>query len=124
MRSHKFMNSLLHLVTQLMAKKSKAKENNGGIRCFFVLFIDKRYIYLRSFTLISRSRVQTALKNIGKNVFPLFFYCPLRQLTSLFQKRKQGAPKERAAGSVLSYLGVINFLSTPCYTTGKTTPSP
>ena len=27
-----------------MAKESKAKENNGGIRHFFVLFIDKCYI--------------------------------------------------------------------------------
>ena len=39
--------------------------------------------------LISRSIVETAVINIGKNVFPLFFYCPLRQLTSLFQKRSR-----------------------------------
>ena len=58
--------------------------------------------------LIKRSRVQTALINIGKNVFPYFFYCPLRQLTSLFQG-KQGAPKERATGSILGCLGVINL---------------
>ena len=28
--------------------------------------------------LISRSKVQTALVNIGKNLCSLFFYCPLR----------------------------------------------
>ena len=44
MRSHRFINSLLYLITQLVAKESRAEENNGGIRCFFVLFIDKRYI--------------------------------------------------------------------------------
>ena len=44
MRSHKFINSLLYLIIQLLAKESRANENNGGIRCFFVLFIDKRYI--------------------------------------------------------------------------------
>ena len=44
MRSHKFINSLLCLVIQLMAKESKAKENNAGIRRLFVLFIDKRHI--------------------------------------------------------------------------------
>ena len=43
MRSHKFINSLLHLTIQLVAKESKANENNRGIRCFFVLSIDKRY---------------------------------------------------------------------------------
>ena len=51
MRSHRFVNSPLHLIIQLVAKESRAEENNRGIRCFFVLFIDKRYIYLRSFTL-------------------------------------------------------------------------
>ena len=44
MRSHKFINSLLYLIIQLVVKESRANENNGGIRCFFVLFIDKRYI--------------------------------------------------------------------------------
>ena len=44
MRSHEFINSLLYLIIQLVAKESRANENNGGIRCFFVLFIDKRYI--------------------------------------------------------------------------------
>ena len=44
MRSHMFINSLLYLAIQLVTKESKAKENNGGIRRFFVLFIDKRYI--------------------------------------------------------------------------------
>ena len=44
MRSHKFINSLLYLIIQLVAKESRANENNGGIRCFFVLFIDKRNI--------------------------------------------------------------------------------
>ena len=44
MRSHKFINSLLYLIIQLVAKESRANENNGGIRYFFVLFIDKRYI--------------------------------------------------------------------------------
>ena len=44
MRSHKFINSLLYLTIQLLEKESRANENNGGIRCFFVLFIDKRYI--------------------------------------------------------------------------------
>ena len=44
MRSHKFINSLLYLIIQLMANASRANENNEEIRCFFVLFIDKRYI--------------------------------------------------------------------------------
>ena len=44
MRSHKFINSLLYLITLLVAKESRANENNGGIRCFFVLFIDKLHI--------------------------------------------------------------------------------
>ena len=44
MRSHRFINSLLYLVIQLEAKESKAKEDNAWIRCFFVLFLDKRYI--------------------------------------------------------------------------------
>ena len=44
MRSHKFINSLLYLIIQLLANESRANGNNGGIRCFFVLFIDKRYI--------------------------------------------------------------------------------
>ena len=44
MRSHKFINSLLYLIILLVAKESRANENNGGIRCFFVLFIDKPYI--------------------------------------------------------------------------------
>ena len=44
MRSHRFINSLLYLVIQLVAKESQAKEENAGIRCLFVLFIDKRYI--------------------------------------------------------------------------------
>ena len=39
-----FINSLMYLVIQLVAKKSKAKENNAGIRCIFVLFLEKRYI--------------------------------------------------------------------------------
>ena len=44
MRSHKFINSLLYLIIPLVAKESRANENNGGIKCFFVLVIDKRYI--------------------------------------------------------------------------------
>ena len=44
MRSHRFINSLFCLVIQLVAKESKAKENNAGIRRLFVLFIDKRFI--------------------------------------------------------------------------------
>ena len=44
MRSHKFINSLFCLVIQLVAKGSKAKENIAGIRRFFFLFLDKRYI--------------------------------------------------------------------------------
>ena len=44
MRSHRFINSILYFVIQLVAKESKAKKNNRGIRCFLVLFIDKRYI--------------------------------------------------------------------------------
>ena len=44
MRPHKFINSLLYLIIQLVAKESRANENNGGIRCFFVLLIYKRYI--------------------------------------------------------------------------------
>ena len=55
MRSHRFINSLLYLVIQVVAKESKAKENNAGIRRFFVLFLNKRYISqdLRSFTVIT-----------------------------------------------------------------------
>ena len=45
MRSHKFINSLLLLMIRLVAKESRANENNGGIKCFFVLLIDKRYIF-------------------------------------------------------------------------------
>ena len=44
MRSHKFINSLLYLIIPLVAKESRANENNGGIKCFFVLFIDKCYL--------------------------------------------------------------------------------
>ena len=44
MRSHRLINSLLYLVIQLVAKKSKAKENNAGIRHLFVLILEKRYI--------------------------------------------------------------------------------
>ena len=44
MRSHRFINSLLCLVIQLVGKESNAKENNAGIRRFFVLFLEKRYI--------------------------------------------------------------------------------
>ena len=44
MRSHRFINSLLYLVIQLVAKESNAKENNAGIRRFFILFLDKCYI--------------------------------------------------------------------------------
>ena len=44
MRSHRFIISLLHLVSQLAAKESKAKENNAGIRCLLVLFLEKRYV--------------------------------------------------------------------------------
>ena len=33
MRSHRFINSLLYLVIHLVAKESKAKESNAGIRC-------------------------------------------------------------------------------------------
>ena len=34
----------LYLVMQLVAKESKANESNAGIRRFFVLFLDKKYI--------------------------------------------------------------------------------
>ena len=44
MRSHKFINSLLYLVIQLVAKESNANENNAGIRRLFVLFLGKHYI--------------------------------------------------------------------------------
>ena len=44
MRSHRFINSLLYLVIQLVAKESNAKGSNAGIRRLFVLFLDKRYI--------------------------------------------------------------------------------
>ena len=36
MRSHRFTNSQLHLVIQLLTKESKAKENNIGIRCLII----------------------------------------------------------------------------------------
>ena len=41
MRSHEFINTLLYLIIQLVAKESRAYENNGW---GFVLFIDKRYL--------------------------------------------------------------------------------
>ena len=44
MRSHRFINSLLYLIIQCVAKESRANENNGGIRYFLVLFTDKNYI--------------------------------------------------------------------------------
>ena len=44
MRSHKFINSLLYLIIQLVATESRANEKNGRIQCFFAPFIDKRYI--------------------------------------------------------------------------------
>ena len=44
MRSHRFINSPLYLVIQLVEKESKVNENNAGIRHFFVLFLEKRYI--------------------------------------------------------------------------------
>ena len=44
MRSDRFINSLLYFVIQLVAKESKAKENNAGIKCLFVLFLEKRYM--------------------------------------------------------------------------------
>ena len=44
MRSHRFINSLLYLVIQLVAEEGNAKGNNAGIRRLFVLFLDKRYI--------------------------------------------------------------------------------
>ena len=44
MGSHRFINSLLYLVIELVAMGSKANENNAGNRRFFVLFLDKCYI--------------------------------------------------------------------------------
>ena len=44
MRLHRFINSLLYLEIQLAAKESKAKENNAGIWCLFVLILEKRNI--------------------------------------------------------------------------------
>ena len=44
MLSHRFITSLLYLAIQLVAKESRVKENNAGVRRFFVLFVDKRYI--------------------------------------------------------------------------------
>ena len=44
MKSHKFINCLLLLMIRLVAKESRANENNCGIKCSFVLFIDKRHI--------------------------------------------------------------------------------
>ena len=44
MKSHRFINRLLYLVIQLVVKESKAQENNAGIRCLFVLFLEKCYI--------------------------------------------------------------------------------
>ena len=44
MRSYRFINSLLYLVIQLVAKESKAKENNARITLFLAQFIDKLYI--------------------------------------------------------------------------------
>ena len=35
MRSHKFINSLLYLIIPLVAKESRANENDGGIKFFF-----------------------------------------------------------------------------------------
>ena len=53
MRSHSFINSLLYLVIQLVAKESKAKENNAGIRRVFILFLDKDQQALPSFVLVN-----------------------------------------------------------------------
>ena len=44
MRSHRFIDSLLYLVIQLVAKESNAKENNAGIRRFYLLFLDKHFL--------------------------------------------------------------------------------
>ena len=44
MRSHRFINSLLYLVIQLMAKESNAKENNARISCLLVLLLEKHYM--------------------------------------------------------------------------------
>ena len=44
MRSQRFINSLLYLIIQLVAKESRDNENNPEIRCFFALFVHKRYI--------------------------------------------------------------------------------
>ena len=44
MISHRFINSPLYLVIQLVLKEIKAIENNAGIRCLFVLFLEKPYI--------------------------------------------------------------------------------
>ena len=44
MRSHRSINSLLYLVIQLVAKESKAKENNAVIGRLFVPFLEKRHI--------------------------------------------------------------------------------
>ena len=47
MRLHRFINSLYdlyYLLIQLVAKESKAKENNARTRCLFVLFLEKGYI--------------------------------------------------------------------------------
>ena len=55
MRSHRCIKSLLYLVIQLVAKERKAKENNAGIRHFFVLFLEKRdlshIIHVKCFSL-------------------------------------------------------------------------
>ena len=71
MRSHRFINSLLYLVIQLVANESKAKENNAGIRSFFVLFLDKRYIsqvihFNRAFTVFSHQVLTIVPKKKSK----------------------------------------------------------
>ena len=81
--------SYTKLCTQNKILASKMQHLKQQKTSVFAPLILKRWI--------SRSRVQTGLINIGKNVYLSFFHCPSRQLTSLFQG-KQGAPKERAAG--------------------------
>ena len=70
MRSHRFINNLLYLIIQLVAKESNAKENNRGIRCFFVLFIDKHYIsqviHFNAFTLTRAPRSMEHSSNCKK----------------------------------------------------------
>ena len=73
MRSHKFINSLLYLIIHLVAKESMANENDGGIRCFFFLFIDNCYISQVIHFKKEKSRLILKILNISESPATKFY---------------------------------------------------